>query len=729
MAEKSESSGTEVGAVRIPIDGDNESFKRVATDTLKRTEEMSDGVIRAIASMAARTGKSFEEVAAKAKEAAGAKKEVAEESQKTEKAAAGASSVLAKLPGIYGKIAAFAVDFIEKILKSNEALIKLDISAQRAGASLEQFAVFQKVAFVAGNVDAETFASSMATLNRKIQEAVRDGNELTKWAKENKIELRNVNGEIKTAIELLPEIGKLMRGAVNATDQDVRILQEDLASAFGLNSAFIRMLTDSPEKLAELTAHFKKFGGASKEAIEKATQAQREWNKLVVDTEQFLKDAEKAANDFAEGVAKWGGARVTAGLTKIVSLMGEMRDGMSLLDQRVRDTTHFDLMVQNATKAFTDPKMLKALEDFGKKRAAALGLIDVVPPPEELPVPKRPPKDDEEKAEKEGFKRRFLAFQQHIANEAEALSAHRDKMINDARLFHEREFLDEEEHRKALAKIEAKFQKEVRDFAFRNFDQNFMTEKEVMARQDTERLTKLTQFEEAQRGFLETKHAEKMESLKARHEEELIQLVGFEEAKAVLERKFQEDKTALEEEQGERRRRLQEKQAQNAILMQARQWSGLANIVDTSMGHISKILGEEGKKGFTITKAVATATALVKGYETVVSAMAAGMAAGGPPVAAAFGAIAAAGVAAQIAAIHATQPGSGGNVSAPAAGGSVTTTTSAAPEAGGATAGPSRTLFVRGMTSPMYSREAVRDLAEQLIEFQRDGGRVVLADG
>jgi hypothetical protein len=79
------------------------------------------------------------------------------------------------------------------------------------------------------------------------------------------------------------------------------------------------------------------------------------------------------------------------------------------------------------------------------------------------------------------------------------------------------------------------------------------------------------------------------------------------------------------------------------------------------------------------------------------------------------GAIAAAGVA-QLAQIASANPGSGGSVSAPSA-----STTSAAP-----TSMPQQ-LMVQGISpGQLYSGDTVRGLAQALLDFQKDGGQVVL---
>ncbi|HEV7284389.1 MAG TPA: hypothetical protein VGN75_05990, partial [Kaistia sp.] len=90
---------------------------------------------------------------------------------------------------------------------------------------------------------------------------------------------------------------------------------------------------------------------------------------------------------------------------------------------------------------------------------------------------------------------------------------------------------------------------------------------------------------------------------------------------------------------------------------------------------------------------------------------------------AAAASVAAAG-AAQLAAIARTNKDGGG--SAPAASGS--SAAGAQPTGGDTQGGSTSTLYVQGISSSqLFSGDAVRDLAQKLIDYQSDGGKVVLA--
>ena len=76
--------------------------------------------------------------------------------------------------------------------------------------------------------------------------------------------------------------------------------------------------------------------------------------------------------------------------------------------------------------------------------------------------------------------------------------------------------------------------------------------------------------------------------------------------------------------------------------------------------------------------------------------------------------------AAQIAMMRSTTRNSGG--------GGVNASAAAAAPAAAEQAGSTSTLFVQGISSAqLFSGDAVRDLAGKLLDFQADGGKVVLA--
>lgn len=149
-------------------------------------------------------------------------------------------------------------------------------------------------------------------------------------------------------------------------------------------------------------------------------------------------------------------------------------------------------------------------------------------------------------------------------------------------------------------------------------------------------------------------------------------------------------------------------------------------------GDLSSLMNTESRALFEVGKAAAIAQAVVDGIAAAVSSFKFGAAIGGPVLGGAFASASALATGTQIAALTATSFDSGGGGSAGAAAPNVSVPNTAAPVGatqgqGGQGAGSSSTLVVEGISpDQLFSGGAVRDLAGRLIDFQRDGGQVVL---
>lgn len=154
---------------------------------------------------------------------------------------------------------------------------------------------------------------------------------------------------------------------------------------------------------------------------------------------------------------------------------------------------------------------------------------------------------------------------------------------------------------------------------------------------------------------------------------------------------------------------VQEKANLRAAASMASAYVGAASQIS---GALSQLFGES--KGF------ALANAVINTAEGITKAMAIY---GPTPLGFAAAAAAAASGAAQIAAIRSAQKGGGGAAQSQAASRPV-----ASAQGGGGQAGSSQTLYVKGINpNQMFTGDALRDFADQILQFQRDGGRVVLA--
>lgn len=122
-------------------------------------------------------------------------------------------------------------------------------------------------------------------------------------------------------------------------------------------------------------------------------------------------------------------------------------------------------------------------------------------------------------------------------------------------------------------------------------------------------------------------------------------------------------------------------------------------------------------------KTLAIASAMISTFEAAAKALAAPP---GPPFSYAYVAAALASGFAQVRNIQNTNKDSSGGGGGAAASTAAATPAAATPAA--ATQGPQSTLFVQGFSAgQFFSGDSVRQLASKLIDYQRDGGKVVLA--
>lgn len=168
---------------------------------------------------------------------------------------------------------------------------------------------------------------------------------------------------------------------------------------------------------------------------------------------------------------------------------------------------------------------------------------------------------------------------------------------------------------------------------------------------------------------------------------------------------------------------LEDHKAATAEVEQSEQMSWQTRISIASngfskmFGDISRAMNTENKKQFQIAKMANIAQATIDGITAAVGAYKVGASIGGPLVGGAFAGASALATGAMIKQISSQQFG-GGAKSA-----NVSTTSPTTPQ--GANSG--QTLTVEGLDSgSLFTGSAVSDLADRLLDFQRDGGRVVL---
>ena len=143
--------------------------------------------------------------------------------------------------------------------------------------------------------------------------------------------------------------------------------------------------------------------------------------------------------------------------------------------------------------------------------------------------------------------------------------------------------------------------------------------------------------------------------------------------------------------------------------------------MSSMMGDLSSLMNSGSKEMFEIGKVAATTNAVMAGYEAAVHSFNAGAKIGGPVVGAAFAAASVASTAVQIQQIQSQQFGSGatGGATSYSAGVPAVNTQAAQPTGG--------TLTVEGLSaSSLFTGDAVAAIATELLDYQREGGQVVL---
>lgn len=244
--------------------------------------------------------------------------------------------------------------------------------------------------------------------------------------------------------------------------------------------------------------------------------------------------------------------------------------------------------------------------------------------------------------------------------------------------------------------------------------------------QESPELVKMREDAQKKLELLKEQWATEDELMLERREAEMAVLQEGFDMKLLAEEDFLLQKAMLDE------KYLEEEYARKEAFKKAEEELNKAkntaqlNVAKSMFGNLSSLMSTENKKLFEIGKAAAIAEATVKGYEAIQSSYAQGSKIGGPPVGAAFAATAAVATAVQVANIAKTQFGSASSAMAPAAGGgSVPVGTSQGAQT--PVSVPSGTLTVEGLSAgSLFTGEAVSQLAEELLDFQKRGGVVVL---
>lgn len=191
----------------------------------------------------------------------------------------------------------------------------------------------------------------------------------------------------------------------------------------------------------------------------------------------------------------------------------------------------------------------------------------------------------------------------------------------------------------------------------------------------------------------------------------LIQIQEFYDAGMVAKQEYDELMERSQQEHADRMVEISRRQADQDMALR----SATLNAVASTLGSIGSAINSFGEKNLAAVKAFSIAQALINTYEGITKALTLPF----PLNWAQAAAVGAAGFA-QVASIINTQKGSSGGATA----------TGVSSGAASASA-PSQTLnlSLQGISpSALYSGDQVRELAQTLVQYQRDGGQLVLVE-
>ena len=195
-------------------------------------------------------------------------------------------AVRRQLAGLLGPAAALTaalsagsiLGFTTQYASAAEAVGNLSL---RLGAGVEELQAYQHAAGEA-DIQVGTFNTALQRLNRRMADAAAgDNDDLAALFRRAGISLRDANGELRTSVDLLPELADLFERNDNAALRT--------AMAFALfdseGVAMVQMLAHGSEALAATTGEFTALGGAiGEEAAGAAAEFNRRAGLLRVST-------------------------------------------------------------------------------------------------------------------------------------------------------------------------------------------------------------------------------------------------------------------------------------------------------------------------------------------------------------------------------------------------------------------------------------------------------------
>ncbi len=616
-----------------------------------------------------------------------------------------------------GSIAGAAVYGLQSLINAGndyaKSLIKIDDSARAADMSLSQYQITQKSLQLTGNLSTDSFAKGTAAIAQNIYEMGQKENDLSKLLDANNIKYKEGEKVILTTNDAIRVMADLIKNAVSGSQEN------RIAKAFGVDDSWIESLRQGSDELHNLAMNSSKFASTvDAEMIQKAREFSRVWRQATdealiwiqnwaMDTIDYLQKNNpiKSVNspDTQQAVTDMGRLLQIA-FDKDSWLSGKDEQEIYAIFRRMRD---------NLVGAFADAKtqisqfweetfgenaaslMRARIYDLTKLREEAAKLLVgyqgtyVSPGPDQglrnAPAPgnkttKDAPADDSKSTE--ALQRRLDQVRKAIATEDEAYAVQRETWLKDVQKFEDAKLITQRQGMEMQAQIQDKYEKQIHELTWSRLEESVAHEDEILAH---------------------------------KYQKQLADLQTFEDNQTITKQKAEE-----------LRQKMMQKYAIDTTQIAARNYAGLADIVDTSMNAITQIVGDQANQGFTVMKAISMATALVKGFEAAVSAYAFGAKIGGPPLGAAMAAVAAAGTAAIIAKLAGVGPntsGSAGSVASAAGSSGGTGSVASAP----ADTYQGKTIEVSGLgSSKRYSDQDVRDLINAIETYRKDGDVVIV---
>lgn len=227
------------------------------------------------------------------------------------------------------------------------------------------------------------------------------------------------------------------------------------------------------------------------------------------------------------------------------------------------------------------------------------------------------------------------------------------------------------------------------------------------------RLQMIRESNMSERELMLQKFQQENEDLLLSFENKLIAQQEYERLILEQSKRFEEELTRIEKAEADKRKRDTNKEV-----------SEKEKAYSDFYSNIEGLLGKNSKEMFKINKARALSEGAMDAHEAVMGAYKVGAKIGGPPVGAAFAVAAGAFQFAKLKQI-ASQQYSGGTSGGGGAGGGVAAASQSPQQQSGPAGG---TLTVQGLTAgSLLTGDAVAGLANELLEYQRRGGTVVLA--